>query len=105
MALGLSKPPAPQLCLAHMNGQIEFFHRSWSDLWFANSALLRSLQLAIAGSTVLAADPWIGQKVFCKPDAKAKVGNQLVKIELLTFPSEVEAVSGDWLWLGRAWSP
>ena len=47
--------------------------------------------------------PWIGQKVFCKPDAKAKVGNQLVKIELLTFPSEVEAVNGDWLWLGRAW--
>ena len=59
--------------------------------------------IAFACSTVLGADTWIGQKVFCKPDAKAKVRNQLVKIELLAFPSEVEAVNGDWLWLGRAW--
>ncbi len=59
--------------------------------------------IAFVCSTVLAADPWIGQKVFWKETAKAKIGNDEVSIDLLPFPSKVEAVNGEWLWLGRAW--
>jgi tetratricopeptide (TPR) repeat protein len=50
-----------------------------------------------------AADPSLGQKVFWKPWAQAKVGNAVVPIDMLSFPATVEAVNGDWLWLGRAW--
>ncbi len=50
-----------------------------------------------------AADSWLGQRVFWKPGAKAKVGTAEVAIETIPFPATVEEVNGDWLWLGRAW--
>jgi tetratricopeptide (TPR) repeat protein len=50
-----------------------------------------------------AADAWVGQKVFWKDGAKAKVGNQEIDIQKVPFPAIVENVDGDWLWLGRAW--
>ena len=59
--------------------------------------------IAFICSTVLGADPWIGKKVFWKETAKAKIGNDEVNIDLLPFPSTVEEVNGEWLWLGRAW--
>jgi tetratricopeptide (TPR) repeat protein len=49
-------------------------------------------------------DPLIGQLVFCKDSAVAKVGGQVVdEFEVLTWPATVGDVNGDWLWLGRAW--
>ena len=66
---------------------------------FAFAAVL----LAFSYSAVLAADQWIGRTVFWKHDAKAKIGNEAIKIELVPFPSTVEDVNGEWLWLGSAW--
>ncbi len=66
---------------------------------FAFAAVL----IAFLFSSVLAADPWIGKTVFWKNEAKARIGNQEVNIELLPFPSTVEDVNGEWLWMGRAW--
>ena len=51
----------------------------------------------------IAADPLVGQKVFYRPGAKAKVGTTEIAVESLPFPATVRAVNGDWLWLGRAW--
>ena len=51
----------------------------------------------------MAADEWLGRKVFCRPGATAKVGETEIAIETIPFPATVSAVNGDWLWLGRAW--
>jgi tetratricopeptide (TPR) repeat protein len=48
-------------------------------------------------------DPWIGTKVFWKPGAIAKDDTAAVDITLIPYPAVVEAVNGNWLWLGRAW--
>ncbi len=64
---------------------------------------LAALLVAISCSVASAADPWIGKSVFWKNEAKAKVGNREVNIELLPFPSIIEDVKGEWLWMGRAW--
>jgi tetratricopeptide (TPR) repeat protein len=57
----------------------------------------------LLSSTVAGADPWLGQKVFWKPGAQAKVGTDQLAIETIPFPATVEMVNGDWLWLSRAW--
>jgi tetratricopeptide (TPR) repeat protein len=61
------------------------------------------LLLTLSTSLVAAEETWIGQQVFWKNGAKAKVGTQEVGIENIPFPATVEEVSGPWLWLGRAW--
>lgn len=50
-----------------------------------------------------AQDRWLGQYVFWKDGAQAKVGERRVNIELILFPARVGKVNGEWLWLGRAW--
>jgi len=57
----------------------------------------------LVSSPAAAADSWLGQQVFWKPGAKAKVGTAEVAVETIPFPATVEEVNGDWLWLGRAW--
>jgi hypothetical protein len=66
---------------------------------FAFAAVL----VAFFSLEVFAADPWIGQEVYCKNGAKAGVGSSQINIEVLPFPATVGKVKGDWLWLGRAW--
>ena len=66
---------------------------------FAFTAVL----VAFFCSAVMGADPWIGKKVFWKVGARAMDGNKEINIELMPFPSTVEDVNGEWLWLGRAW--
>ena len=48
-------------------------------------------------------DSWIGQKVFLKATTRPKIGLQPVDLKLISFPATIEAVKGDWLWLGRGW--
>jgi tetratricopeptide (TPR) repeat protein len=70
----------------------------------AMTSVLMLLVLAELPSVASAADqPWIGQNVFWKEGAIAQVGTQQVDIKLIPFPTLVEGVNGDWLWLGRAW--
>ncbi|HEX4143567.1 MAG TPA: tetratricopeptide repeat protein [Pirellulales bacterium] len=61
------------------------------------------LSIVLLASAAFSAEPWLGQKVFWKPGAKAKVGTEEIAIETIAFPATVEEVNGDWLWLGRAW--
>jgi tetratricopeptide (TPR) repeat protein len=51
----------------------------------------------------VAQDPYLGQKVFWKDGAQAKVGTTVVDLAKIPFPARVGKVEGDWLWLGRAW--
>jgi tetratricopeptide (TPR) repeat protein len=48
-------------------------------------------------------DPWLGKRVFIKDGAVAKVGYDTIDWSKISFPATVRDVSGDWLWLGRAW--
>ena len=66
---------------------------------FAFAAIL----VASSSLAAFAVDPGIGQEVFCKNGAKAKVGDFEISIQHLQFPATVGEVNGDWLWLGRAW--
>ena len=65
--------------------------------------LLLGLMLVLISEVVSAADPWIGQRVFYKDGAVAKVGDKVVDIYKVSFPATVGDVNGDWLWLERAW--
>lgn len=51
-------------------------------------------------------DSWVGQKVFYKESAVARVdGKPVDKWKLLAFPAKVEEEKDGQLWLGRAWLP
>ena len=67
---------------------------------FALAAALIAFSSAVA---VASDDPWIGKKVFCKDDAKAKLDDSEIDIRSISFPVKVEEVDGEWLGLGRAW--
>lgn len=60
--------------------------------------------ILISGQVVVAQETsWIGQTVFYKEGAVAKVGEKEVSIELIEFPALVKEEKGEWLWVGRAW--
>ncbi|MFO0884692.1 MAG: tetratricopeptide repeat protein [Pirellulales bacterium] len=61
------------------------------------------LLLLIAPTFLIAADPWIGKRVFWKQGSVAMVGNMTVSVQNIAFPSPVSEVNGEWLWVGRAW--
>ncbi|HTU24146.1 MAG TPA: tetratricopeptide repeat protein [Pirellulales bacterium] len=67
------------------------------------SALTTLVLTVILAVPVGAEETWLGQRVFWRPGATAKVGTTLVPVDTLPFPAAVEAVNGDWLWLHRAW--
>lgn len=48
-------------------------------------------------------ETWVGQIVFYKEGAVAKVGEKVVDLSLVDFPAMVKEEKGEWLWLGRAW--
>jgi Flp pilus assembly protein TadD len=61
------------------------------------------MMLLLFPGVVIATDPWLGQKVFWKSGARAKIGDAAIHIEKIPFPAKVERVEGDWVWLERAW--
>ena len=61
------------------------------------------MQTILVSCLFLFADPMIGDQVFWKDEAEAKVGNTVVDIKTIPRPATVEKINGDWLWLGKAW--
>lgn len=48
-------------------------------------------------------DPLFSKNVFYKETAEAKVGAESIDINRVAFPSRVQDINGEWLWLGEAW--
>jgi len=65
------------------------------------STLLASMLLLFRGAA--ASEPALGQKVFWKSGARAKLGGAEIHINKIPFPAKVERMEGDWVWLERAW--
>jgi tetratricopeptide (TPR) repeat protein len=59
--------------------------------------------LLVFTAPVLATDYSLGEKVFWKAGARAKIGPSEVHIDDIPFPARVERIEGNWVWLQRAW--
>ena len=67
------------------------------------SRLMFLFCLVFTSVVAAGSDPMVGDKVFVKDGAEAKNGDEVVDVNDLLLPSIVEDVSGDMVWLGRAW--
>ena len=59
--------------------------------------------IVVVSRVAFAADPIVGDRVFIKAGAKAKIGNQFINTEQICVAETVEEVDGNLLWLVRGW--
>lgn len=59
--------------------------------------------LALAVSTALGQDTWVGRRCMPKEGCVIKIGKRETPTKGVPLPYVVEQLSGEWLWIGEGW--